>query len=192
MWILTVLSVLLALVAGPQEHLQDQPPVHRIKQAIIQLAPRHVQPLARQYACIIRQEASRRNVDSFLVVAFIHVETAKHWNPRLRSKTNDFGLTQVHVAPRGSADFLGREGELYDPRTNIREWARLAAMWRAYHVRTCKVGGHLWWAHLKYGYRVKPDLSHSLKVLRLLRRLHERFGTGLEVTERAHRSLEES
>ena len=122
---------------------------------------------------IIKTEAARKDVDPLLVVSFIHVETARSWNKRTKSKTNDYGLTQVHVAARGSARFLGREEELFVPRTNIREWVRLADMWRAY----CKREGHTdhqWWAHLKWGYKVKNP-HHTMKVTKLYEFLIKKF-----------------
>jgi hypothetical protein len=134
------------------------------RSAIRRLAP----PRAMRWARIIDQEAARRLIDPLLVVAFIHVETGRRWDPRLVSPTADYGLTQVHVAVRGSETFLGREEQLFDPRTNIREWCRLAAMWRDYHARTCIPGKHRWWAHLQWGYRVR-DTTHAEKVLRLYR-----------------------
>lgn len=170
------------------------PTTAEVREAIELLAPRHV-PAAR-YARIVRKMAMHRAVHPLLVVAFIQVESAKSWNPRLVSRTNDYGLTQVHVAERGSARFLGREHELYDPATNVREWVRLAAMWRNYHQRKCEVrvevcysgpegpwgcsmevlthSNHRWWAHLKWGYVVK-NTEHADKVegllLWMLRRL---------------------
>ena len=149
----------------------DYPSTHTLQEAIRWVAPRHVP--ARRYARIIRSEAKRKDIDPFMVVAFIHVETARKWNPRLKSPTNDFGLTQVHVAVKGSARFLGREEELYNPRTNIREWCRLAAMWRDYHNRAC-YEKHPWHSHLKWGYRVK-DTEHADKVLGVYQSLVQRF-----------------
>lgn len=183
------LYALILFALFPSDPLLEQvhPPTSVLRDAIRWLAPYRVSSArARRYARIIHQESMRKKVSGFLVVAFIHVETAKAWNPWLHSPTNDFGLTQVHVAARGSETFLGREEELYDARTNIREWVRLAAMWRAYHQRECgqdeqndhEQSGqddHPWWAHMKYGYRVKPDISHALKVARLYLALLERF-----------------
>jgi len=166
-----ILAALLA--AMPAE---GQPPHTVIVQAIRHLAP-HIGPrTACGYARIVRREAARKDLHAFLVLSFIHVETLRKWNPRLVGPTNDYGLTQIHVAERGSDRFLGREAKLFDPQTNIREWCRLAAMWRAYHVRTCS-DSHLWWAHMKYGYRVKSDVSHALKVLRIFEELQRRFGS---------------
>lgn len=150
--------------------LADTPSTQAIQAAIQLLAPRRVP--AKKYARIIHREARRRDIDPFLIVAFIHIESS--WNPRARSVTNDHGLTQVHVAMNGSATFLGREEALYDPATNIREWGRLAVMWRNYHRRACP-HDHPWWAHLKFGYRIK-NTEHADRVRILYQRLRERFG----------------
>jgi hypothetical protein len=131
--------------------------------AVRHLAPQLGKATSRRLAKIIDREAGRRHVDPLLAVAFVHVESS--WNPRLRSHTNDFGLAQVHVAARGSERFLGREAELYDPQTNLREWARLADMWRSYCRREGHVG-HPWWHHLKFGYRVR-DHHRERKVDRV-------------------------
>src|SRR5512137_1016176 len=134
--------------------------MHYLLAAIIFLAPHLGRTVARTYARIIRTEAARKDIDPLLVVSFIHHETYKKWRTRIKSPTNDYGLTQVHVAARGSATFLGREEELYDPKTNIREWCRLAHMWRAYHQRACVGAKHHWWAHMKWGYKIKPTKEH--------------------------------
>jgi hypothetical protein len=123
-------------------------------QVIRSLAPHLSRVVAKKYSKIINRETSKKLIDPLLLIAFIHSES--NWRKRLRSFTNDYGLTQVHVAERGSATFLGRETELYDPNTNIKEWCRLAAMWRNYHARTCKISHH-WWSHLKWGYLIKKS-----------------------------------
>lgn len=146
--------------------LLAQVDVGGVQKAIRRLKPWMAPARAKLYARIIASEAPRRAIDPLLVVSFIQSETAGGWNERLVSRTADYGLTQVHVAPRGSARFLGRERELFDPRTNVREWVRLAAMWRAYHERACEPGAHLWWAHLKWGYVIK-DPETGYKVLQI-------------------------
>lgn len=157
--------------------LADTPSTQAIQAAIQSLAPRRVP--AKRYARIIHWEARRRDIDPFLIVAFIHIEST--WNPRAKSPTADYGLTQVHVAVNGSATFLGREEALYDPATNIHEWGRLAVMWRNYHRRECP-HTHLWWAHLKFGYRVK-NTEHADRVWRLLQYLRKRYAVPLTMMQ---------
>lgn len=171
--------------------------MHYLLAAIMFLAPHVPKTVAKDYAKIINVEAARKQIDPLLVVSFIHVETFRKWDPKVKSVTNDYGLCQVHVAARGSANFLGREEELFRPKTNIREWVRLADMWRAYHYRECEIhtqvcyddptegpfgctdevlhkANHPWWAHLKWGYRVK-DREHAMKVKRVYDSLRKRF-----------------
>ena len=171
--------------------------MHYLLAAILFLAPHLSKPTARNYARIIKTEAVRKQIDPLLVVSFIHVETFRRWDPRVKSVTNDYGLCQVHVAVRGSARFLGREEELYNPRTNVREWVRLADMWRAYHYRECEIhtkvcyhdpeegpwgcenmvlhkADHPWWAHLKWGFKVK-DQKHAMKVRNIFEMLRRKF-----------------
>jgi len=141
--------------------------------AILLLAPHLPRTTAQLYARIIKTEAARKKVDPLLVVSFIHVETVRGWNTRVKSVTNDYGLCQVHVAARGSETFLGREEQLFIPKVNIREWVRLADMWRAYHQKEGD-DSHPWWAHLKWGYKVK-DTNHAMKVKRLYESLKRKF-----------------
>ena len=140
--------------------------------AIMWLAPGLPHEKVQQYADLIHFEAMWYRVDPLVLVSLIQVES--RWNTRKRSVTNDFGLGQIHVAKRGSGDFYGREKMLYNPRVNIREAARIAAMWREYHTKWCR-GAHPYWAHYKYGKRVKADISHAIKVKALLDLLRKKF-----------------
>jgi len=142
--------------------------------AIRGLAPGLPRVVARKYAKIIDRETSKKLIDPLLLVAFIHSES--NWRKRLRSFTNDYGLAQVHVAERGSATFLGRETELYDPSTNIKEWCRLASMWRNYHYRTCNKD-HNWWSHLKWGYLIKESKTSGNieRIYDLLKKKYQRL-----------------
>ena len=155
------------------------PSTHMIQESIRELAPQVNEATARRYARIIRREASKKAIDPFLVVAFIEVESS--WNPRAKSPTNDYGLGQLHVAVNGSARFLGREEELFDPQTNIREWCRLADMWRSYHNRmkakyAPSPEPHPWFSHLAWGYKVK-NTEHADRVGVIYKRLKTRHLT---------------
>lgn len=146
--------------------------------AIFFLAPHLGHTTVREYARIIHAESGRRRLDPWEFVAYVHVES--RWNTRMVSKTNDWGLGAVHVAVRGSARFLGREHELWNPRVNLRETARLYAMWTRYHERECgrrRGRPHPALAHMKYGYRVKGT-EHAERVLKLARWLRKRFARG--------------
>lgn len=139
--------------------------------AILWLAPHQSHTAVKRYADLIAFEAKWYKVDPLLVVALIHIES--NWHPRKKSVTNDYGLLQVHVARRGSATFLGREKDLYEPRTNIREGVRILAMWKNYHEKHCP-GEHPYWAHFKWGKRVK-HIDHAIKVRELYTALVHRF-----------------
>jgi len=142
-----------------------------VLQVILLLAPSLPKSAAIQYADLIVFEAKWYNIDPLLITSLIEVES--NWNARKRSRTNDYGLMQVHVARRGSSNFYGREQELYDPRINIREGTRIAWMWRNYHNKWCK-GDHPWWAHYKWGKYVKGTV-HAEKVLSLYKWTQHRF-----------------
>lgn len=139
--------------------------------ALLWLVP-HVGPeTAKQYADIIAFEARWYRVHPALVLAIGHGET--RWRNYKRSRTNDYGLLQIHVSARGSNRFYGRERELFDPRVNIRESFRILDMWRVYHNKWCK-GDHPYWAHYKWGRRVK-SVKHTVKTRKLFKLLVRKF-----------------
>jgi hypothetical protein len=140
--------------------------------ALMILAPHQGHFKIREYSDLIAFESKWYGIHPLLVTSIIEIESK--WKSRKHSTTNDFGLMQVHVARRGSARFLGREKELYDPRINIREGTRILAMWRDYHNRWCKDSSHPFWAHYKWGRKV-GEISHALKVKRLFETLKSRL-----------------
>lgn len=139
--------------------------------ALLWLAPHLGQKEAAQYADIIAFEARWYRVHPALVLAIGFHETK--WRNYKVSKTNDWGLLQIHVSRVGSNRFYGRERELFDPRVNIREGFRILDMWRNYHDRWCKKD-HPYWAHYKWGRRVK-SIKHIHKTRRLYRLLVRTF-----------------
>lgn len=146
--------------------------LHVVISALMALAPHLGHHKIKEYSDLIIFESGWYKMPPLLVVAFIHKES--RWNPRKKSVTNDFGLMQVHVARRGSARFLGREKELYRPRTNIREGTRILAMWEGYHNKWCgKNPDHPFWAHQKWGRKVKDTRPSG--VTRLFEELKARF-----------------
>lgn len=143
--------------------------------AIVFLAPHLREGPAELYAKTIYMEARRQALDPLLVAAIIHIES--RWSSLHRSRTGDWGLTQVHVGP-ASPRFLDRENLLLNPRINIREGVRILKMWQAYHQRTCLLRRrerHPFYFHFKWGRRVRP---HKDKVGPLYRLLKEKFSGG--------------
>ena len=116
--------------------------------AIVWLSPTQGRVKSAKYADLITFESQWYGMDPFRVTAIIQIESG--WKARKKSVTNDYGLMQVHVARRGSSNFYGREKELYDPRTNIREGVRILAMWKQYHKTHCR-DDHPFVAHYKWG-----------------------------------------
>jgi hypothetical protein len=139
--------------------------------AILYLSPGMPHETVKHYADLIHFEAKWYRVDPMVVLAVIQIESG--WKAKLRSVTNDYGLMQVHVARHGSADFYRREKELYDPRVNIREGIRILAMWREYHTTWCH-GPHAYWAHYKWGLKVKND-DHARRVKALTDFLRKKY-----------------
>lgn len=139
--------------------------------ALLWLAPQLKPATAKHYAEIIDFEAKWYRVHPALVLAIGYGET--RWNNFFVSKTNDWGLMQIHVNSRGSNRFYGREYLLFNPRVNIREAFRILDMWRVYHNKWCK-GDHPYWAHYKWGRRVK-SVKHTFKTRRLYKKLLRKF-----------------
>lgn len=143
---------------------------HTVLAAILFLAPHLGMGTARLYSRLIRTEASRYHVDPMLVVAIIHVETAKTWDPALRSATDDRGLMQVHVSASSNPGLVGREDILFNPKVGIHYGVKTLAMWQAFHKRACLVEWHPYWGHYQYGYLVR-SLAWSWKVRELYLKL---------------------
>lgn len=142
--------------------------------AILWLAPHLTVETAGFYAGVIGRAGMKHRVDPLLIASIIHIETAGTWDHHARSKTRDYGLMQVHVSATTNPHLLGREDELFAPKTAIAYGVASLSMWRAYHRRACGRAGHPFWAHYKWGYRVK-HIEHATRVLLLLRRLQEKF-----------------
>ena len=139
--------------------------------AIMWLAPTLPHEKVKLYADLIEFESMWYHIDPFDVVAIIQIESG--WSVKKRSATNDYSLMQVHVARRGSGSFYGRERMLFNPRVNIREGVRIAAMWRDYHVKWCRTP-HLYLAHYKWGKKVKND-EHARRIKALADLLRRKF-----------------
>jgi soluble lytic murein transglycosylase-like protein len=140
--------------------------------AILWMAPHVGEQQGKSYADIIAFEARRYRVHPALVIAIGYGES--RWRNGEVSKTNDYGLLQIHVNSRGSNRFYGREKELLEPRVNIREGFRILDMWRNHHNRWCGDKPHPWWAHYKYG-RIVKSIKHTHKTQRLFDKLVKRF-----------------
>jgi soluble lytic murein transglycosylase-like protein len=139
--------------------------------AILWLAPQVGQPQAQAYSVIIEREAQHWDLDPLLVVAVIQQESG--WNPRARSKTQDWGLLQVHVSRTTYSRYLDQPERLFNPELNIRLGVRLMALWRDYHIGRC-FGPHPFWAHFKYGRRI-PRKRKGKKVDIIYRSLLAKF-----------------
>lgn len=139
--------------------------------AILWLSPMQGHVKSAKYADLIAFESKWYRMDPFRVTAIIQIESG--WRARKKSVTNDYGLMQVHVARRGSSNFFGREKELYDPRTNIREGVRILAMWEQYHKKYCK-DDHPFVAHYKWGKYIK-NTEHADRVEALRAQLTRKF-----------------
>jgi hypothetical protein len=146
--------------------------------AILWLAPHVGETTVARYAGYIEREAKRWEVDPLLVVAVIEHETGGTWNPAARSRTNDWGLMQLHVSRTTRAGYLRRPERLLVPRLNIRLGVRALALWRRRHAAHCPTGPHAWWSHYNQGVRVRDGGAYGRRVGRIFERLQTRFGPG--------------
>ena len=133
--------------------------------AILWLAPSLGLAQAEHYAALIDRYAT--DVDPLLVAAIIKVES--RYRRRTVSRTDDYGLMQLHVSETTHERWLGRERELLEPARNVRLGVRMLRYWRRWHLRKCK-GGHAWWAHYNWGARI-GNRRYERKVGKLYRAL---------------------
>ncbi len=138
--------------------------------AILWLSPMPVVQ-AESYASHIQRESLRWDLDPLLVLAVIHRES--RFTTTAKSKTNDYGLMQVHVSKTTYSGYLRYPERLYNYKLNIRLGVRLMAMWRDYHAGRCE-GNHPHWSHYKYGKRI-PKQRKGKKVDAIYHQLQVKF-----------------
>lgn len=134
---------------------------------ILALAPFLSQGTASSYARHVEHQARTKRIDPVLVLAVIWVES--RFRSRARSRTNDYGLMQLHVSRRTHRRFRGREKLLFQPKRNIRLGAAMLKFWRWHHRTRCK-GRHHWVGHYNMGVYVQSRL-YERKVKRALKRI---------------------
>lgn len=129
-----------------------------------------------QYAFYMVEASQETSLDPYLIASVMWHES--RFQDGVRSRTNDFGLMQVHwqkLHPQLGENWLvGLTKEtLMDPRNNIFSGAReLAHKRRFCRRKRHDPEDHPWWAHHKWGNVVKsPDygLAIQKKRERLLR-----------------------
>jgi hypothetical protein len=140
--------------------------------AILWLSPQVGVSQARVYSEIIEQECRRWSVDPLIVVATIHLES--RWNRKARSRTNDFGLLQLHVSATTHSGYLRKPERLFNPRTNLRLGIKMMALWKTYHAGRCRGMNHPWWSHYQHGKHVRNSAS-GRRVSRIYELLLSRF-----------------
>lgn len=148
--------------------------------AILFLSPSVSHKRAERYSSRIIKEAKRRKVDPLLVVSIIHHETGGTWREKLRSRTNDYGLMQIHVGPKVHQKYIGREHLLYRPGVNIYWGIRFLKIARWWHRKRCRrKAHHSWWVHYNWGFRVPKNRRYERSVRSILDRVRRHLeGTG--------------
>jgi len=112
----------------------------------------------------------RRGVDPLLVAAVAYHESLLR--PSKVSRTNDYGLMQLHVGDNTHARYVGREKLLFEPGRNIRLGVRMLAWWKAHHQRRCG-SEHHWLLHYNQGSRVAKRGWRSRYADRVLKIYHK-------------------
>jgi hypothetical protein len=149
-------------VCGKRWYLGHCVVVGYVLAAILWLAPHLDYISAKNYAKWVARESTKYKVDPLLMIAVVHVETAKSWNKISSSATRDYGLMQIHVSLTTNPHLLGSENILFNPKINFNYGARALAMWKNYHNRQCK-DDHPFWAHYAWGYKVK-NIKWTIKL----------------------------
>lgn len=130
-------------------------------------------PGAGVFAPIFVEMGIKYKVDPILVAAVAFKES--RFDPNVVSRTNDYGLMQIHVGKRFNKKFIGREHVLFDPRRNIKLGTKLLRMWRTIHRRRCRHNHH-WLNHYNQGTRVSRKKWHrdyAKRVMKIYERLIE-------------------
>jgi hypothetical protein len=134
----------------------------------------HPSPHARTQAKVIVKEAKRRTIHPAHIVAAIQHETGGTWYQRAKSRTNDYGLMQLHVGKHTHAKYRGRETDLFKLRLNIYLGTRMMWYWRRHHQRKCGSKEHHWINHYNQGHRVYRR-SYGRRHMKIFRKLIKKF-----------------
>lgn len=129
-------------------------------------------PGAGVYAPYFIEMGIKYQLDPLLIAAVACHES--QFDPRVVSRTNDYGLMQIHVGKRFNKKYIGREHLLFDPRRNIRIGAKLMRMWKVIHHRRCRGHRHHWLNHYNQGTRVGKTAwqrGYAARVMKIYDRL---------------------
>ena len=111
-----------------------------------------------------------RGVDPLLVASVAYHESLLE--PGKVSRTNDYGLMQLHVGKNTHSKYIGREKLLFESERNIRLGVKMLAWWKSYHQRRCK-SKHHWLLHYNQGSRVAKRGWRSRYADRVLKIYHK-------------------
>ena len=153
--------------------------------AILFLSPHLKQEEAKEYAKIIHAMSTSQEIDPFLIVSIIRVES--NFKRTARSKTSDYGPMQIHVSRTTFSELRGHEWMLYNPTLNVYLGTKHLRMFRKWHHRKCKPD-HLWWRHYKWGFKRKfPNRKWADRILAFHQKLTDEFRgkTWQKVTKRS-------
>lgn len=137
-----------------------------LKFLILLVAPYLTTSSVSEYESLIKRYSN--GLDHKLIVAVIWVES--RFRSRAKSRTNDYGLMQLHVSSDTHQQYIGRERVLYNPKLNIKLGTKMMRLWRRYHRCRCKSKKHHWISHYQQGSRVR-SLRYERAVLSVLRLL---------------------
>ncbi len=141
--------------------------------AILFLSPHLDKETATKYANVIHTMSKTQEMDPFLIISIIRAES--NFAHNRKSKTNDFGLMQLHVSRTTFRELRGYGTLLYDPELNVYLGTKHLRMFRKWHHKKCGPD-HLWWRHYKWGFKKKfPNDKWAVRVLAFHQRLVDKF-----------------
>jgi len=129
-------------------------------------------PGAGAFAPIFSEMGIKYHIDPLLLAAVAFHES--RFDPEATSKSNDFGLMQIHVGETFHKEYEGQENLLFEPRRNVKIAAKLMKMWKRYHLLRCKSGHHHWLNHYNQGTKVSNKLwrrNYAKRVLKVYKKL---------------------
>jgi len=139
------------------------------------LAPVLLQTQVNQYSQLVDRAALKYRFDPLFMVALIQAES--RFSRYAKSRTNDYGLGQIHVSKTTNAHLLGREHLLYDAAYNIKLITKTLRLWKRYHEKRCGDHSHHWWSHYQWGRIVRNAVSGN-RVRKLYLKLRGKFRAG--------------
>jgi hypothetical protein len=125
------------------------------------------------YAQHFHDNGKRFKIAPLLIAAVAMDES--NFRRTIISRTNDYGIMQLHVSKHTHRHYIGREKLLFDPKLNIYLGTKMLVYWRWYHEKHCAGKKHHWLHHYNQGARVSTrgwKGGYARRVLKIYRKLN--------------------